>query len=368
MTIKYKKRTKNKKSKTNTNSKKFKKNIKSKTNTRNLFISTPATPATIHVSYPYYRNNYKLNVSRIKKLIKYLPRQLYISKLPPQGYKTYNNFKPFINNEYRNPSYYMIKTKWNETLELNNLTDYFTEDCRVRCVFKDNLSPLEYWKKNYNKLISGVIKSGHPANNYWLREEIYKNTKLCSNFRIALCLEILNIFKPKKWLDISAGWGDRLLSALLHNDVEYYCGVDPNPCLHPYYQEIIKTFGDKNKECLLIQNGFVEAKLPDIEFDLVFSSPPFFDLEIYSKANNNSVTKYSNEQSWFNGFLMPSLYKAYEKLRNNGYLILYMGESKGTKYIPQMCKLLDQNMRNAGMIYYSDTFKIREFYCWQKTQ
>ena len=150
---------------------------------------------------------------------------------------------------------------------------------------------------------------------------MYIHNKPCNNFRISVCLEVLKLFKPKKWLDISAGWGDRLMSALLYQPLEVYCGVDPNPCLHPYYQEMIKTLDPNGKkECILIKDGFETAVLPNIKFDLVFSSPPFFDLEIYSTASANSLVKYKGEDGWFNGFLMPSIYKAivvYERFEND---------------------------------------------------
>jgi len=44
-----------------------------------------------------------------------------------------------------------------------------------------------------------------------------------------------------------------------------------------------------------------------------------------------------------------------------------MGESQGTDYIPEMIKITNGmvNVRNAGMFYYTDGDKLREFYCWQ---
>ena len=34
-------------------------------------------------------------------------------------------------------------------------------------------------------------------------------------FKITFILTILNHFKPKRWLDLSAGWGDRLIGACI---------------------------------------------------------------------------------------------------------------------------------------------------------
>lgn len=322
-------------------------------------------------TYPLYKNAYKLNLSRITNIIKKMKSQMYIYSKPPTTYKSYpaTRFKTLELKAIN--EYYIIKSSWDDNLELNSLTDYFTEPCRIQCTFKKRLSPLEYWNKNRKSILDTLKKKHQQLTNHNLREEMYIRNKPCNNFRISVCLEVLKLFKPKKWLDISAGWGDRLLSALLYSQLNtqftLYCGVDPNPCLHPYYQEMIKTFNTiGKKEYILIKDGFETASLPDTKFDLVFSSPPFFDLEIYSTSNANSLVKYKGEDGWFNGFLMPSLYKSEEYLEQGGHLVLYMGESQGTKYIPKMIELMDARMKNIGMFYYTDGAKIREFFCWQK--
>jgi len=332
--------------------------------------------------YPFYKNSYKFNLSRIQNLInnlinnhktqlsitpnipnQYIPNQYKHKQTKQKHHKQIQKLYTF-NNTHK---YYIIKSSWNDNLELNSLTDYFTEPCRIQCTFKKQLSPLEYWNKNYKTILASLKKKHLPENNYNIREEMYIHNKPCNNFRISVCLEVLKLFKPKKWLDISAGWGDRLATALLYKPLEVYCGVDPNPCLHPYYQEMIAKLDPMSKkECILIKDGFETAALPNIKFDLVFSSPPFFDLEVYSNASANSLVKYKGEDGWFNGFLMPSIYKAIEYLTEDGYLVLYMGESQGTKYIPKMIELVNARMKNSGMFYYTDGAKLREFYCWQK--
>jgi hypothetical protein len=225
--------------------------------------------------------------------------QMYIYSKPPTTYKGYPAAR-FKTLELKTiEQYYIIKSSWDDNLELNSLTDYFSEPCRIQCTFKNRLSPLEYWNKNRKSILDTLKKKHQQITNHNLREEMYIRNKPCNNFRISVCLEVLKLFKPKKWLDISAGWGDRLLSALLYSQLntqfKLYCGVDPNPCLHPYYQEMIKTFNPvSKKEYILIKDGFETASLPDTKFDLVFSSPPFFDLEIYSTSNANSLVKYNS--------------------------------------------------------------------------
>ena len=62
---------------------------------------------------------------------------------------------------------------------------------------------------------------------------------------------------------------------------------------------MIDTFANcKDKQnYILIENGFETATLPNTKFDLVFLSPPFFDLEKYSNYDNDSLTKYKTEKN-----------------------------------------------------------------------
>lgn len=112
------------------------------------------------------------------------------------------------------------------------MTDYFTEECRIHCNFKKFDSPFEAWNKNKKELLeqtNDILE---------LRDLMFSRFKMCNNFRITVALTILEIFSPKKWLDISAGWGDRLLAAIGYG-VDRYFSADPNPCLTDKYKEII---------------------------------------------------------------------------------------------------------------------------------
>ena len=318
--------------------------------------------------FPWYANEYKFNLSRIQDIVSRRNSQLKIYPKPPTSdYPSYHQkFLPFN----KSGSYYIIKSPWESNIELNYLTDYFTEKCRMKCQFGKSQSALEYWKKNYQIIQHRLRKGNKAINNYNVREEIYDMNRLlfCNNFRVSLCLDVLEIFKPKKWLDISAGWGDRLISALLSPHIEVYCGVDPNSCLHPGYKSIIKHLNPaRNKQCFLIQDGFETSTLPDIKFDLVFSSPPYFNLEVYSNSQADSITQYTNVDAWFNGFLMPSIKKSLAYLVSGGFIVLYIAEAHDeVKYIPRMIEETNKLATNSGRFYYTDGKRIREFYCWRK--
>jgi 16S rRNA G966 N2-methylase RsmD len=296
-----------------------------------------------NIKYPFYNYFYKLDVENIIKIVK--------------NFKINITNKKIDNAEKYKNKYFIIIDNFTDNYELNTLTDYFTETVRVKCKFGKYMSPLEYWNKNKNKLIN---KS---KDLYALRELIFQQTKLCNNFRISVVLTILKKFKCKKYLDISAGWGDRLIGAILHK-CKIYCAVDPNEELHKYYHEIINTFVKKSKQknFILINDGFETAQIPDIKFDLVFSSPPFFLLEKYSNNKNDSTIKYNDEKNWCDKFLLVSLYKAINHLEKNGHLILYIHYSK---CIQEIFDKINKIMKYEGMIYFYEN-KLRGMHVWQK--
>lgn len=311
-------------------------------------------PANDIPEYPLYRNSYVLTREKFKELVK--------------------NFEPVIRNEvpekmakrfhprkYEN-KYVLIEENWKKNEELNSVTDYFTEECRIKCTFGKHESPYTFWLKNQH-LFKNVTNPNQ------IRSIMYRNTKLCNNFRISVALTILDFFNAKKWLDISAGWGDRLVAAIGH-DVDLYCGVDPNECLHPHYQQIIKTLADPSKQSnyILIRDGFETADLPNTNFDLVFSSPPFFDLEVYSQSAADSLVRYSTADAWYHKFLIVSLKKAASYLEKGGHMVLYMAEGIQTNYIKNMIREISLIMKYKGIIYYYYPNKNipRPLYVWQK--
>jgi 16S rRNA G966 N2-methylase RsmD len=303
------------------------------------------------LDYPYYNLSYKLDKKHIKDIVKYF--EPIILDKPINGFhlEKFNNF------------YFIIKDLWDKNSELNYLTDYFSEEARVKCVFGNYLSPYNYWKKNKEYVIYEAIKKYKKLNIFNMKEIIFDKTKLCNNFRISVSLVILKYFKAKRWLDISAGWGDRLLSGLLYG-IKRYVSADPNKDLQPHYKKMIETFSTKSKfnNFKIYKDGFENIDLGNELFDIVFSSPPFFTLEKYSNYNENSITKYGNEQLWCEKFLLVTLVKCYNNLKKNGHIILYMG---GSKYVMEQMHRLDKVAKYCGTIYFYDN-KPRGMFVWKK--
>jgi len=264
--------------------------------------------------YPLYKNYYEFDKNKIINLSK--------QSLKNKNIKTYDN-KPNEIKKYlykyklENKNIFVILyDKWEDNLELNKLTDYFTQEERIKCNFKNNISPLNYYinnNLNYNP------KDLEEYNKF--ENEMFNKCKFCNNFRISVCLNILDMFKPKKWLDISAGWGDRLLSALIYSninkDFKLYQAADPNPDLHKKYNQMIKSFNKTKRNFKIIQDGFEYIDIKDNDFDICLTSPPFFDMEEYSNDKHDSLTQYNTFEKWYNNFLLVSVKKSIEHIKQD---------------------------------------------------
>ena len=260
-------------------------------------------------------------------------------------------------------SIFIIVDKWEDNEYLNSLTDYFSEKVRVKCRFGQSKSPIDLWNEDKKKWVMKTFYKYHNVNLKSLRETLYFSMKFCNNFRISVLLAILKTFKPKSWLDISCGSGDLLLSALLYG-IKTYVSADPNKDLYPCYQEMIDTFATptQKKNFYIYQCGFENIDLKNQMFDIVLSSPPFFKMELYSTYENNSVTKYSEQQAWIKHFLLPSLQKCCDHLKEGGYMILYL---YGIDWYDGIMQFLTDKMKFLGIITFYDT-KRRGFHLFQK--
>jgi len=137
---------------------------------------------------------------------------------------------------------------------------------------------------------------------------------------IAVC-GVYKKFKPKRILDTSAGWGDRLIGAMVMN-IDYI-GIDQNKELITPYKRMIKDFEDKTtSEVLMIFKKSQDvdySKLP--KYDLIFTSPPYFDLEKYE-----GMEIFKNKEEFIEKYWQPTIEKAYKYLENGGHVALNMPE------------------------------------------
>jgi len=246
------------------------------------------------------------------------------------------------------------------------LSDMFSERCRLRCrTFDRDQSPEELYHANPQRF-ADYAKSHYgsdtPKNR---REAIYKLTRECTAHKPTHIIALMRRFGAKRIFDFTAGWGDRLIGAMA-GGAEEYLGVDLNPCLVQPHREIVEFFAPTKTDKFRV----VESAIEDFDvtalaghFDLVFTSPPYFDLELYEtqlSANNELVNikpTTQSEQAWVDSFLTPALSKSWSVLCDQGVLAININQkSRNESYIDSMLRIVDEfeHARYLGVIAYSN--------------
>lgn len=66
-----------------------------------------------------------------------------------------------------------------------------------------------------------------------------------------------------------------------------------------------------NKDVEIHKTGSEIFELEKESIDFCFTSPPYFNLELYSEEITQSHIKYSNTREWVNGFLKKTFQNVY---------------------------------------------------------
>lgn len=244
--------------------------------------------------------------------------------------------------------------------EIDLICDLFQEPARMRaCRYDEKMSPADAWKnaERSRELFDKLILSRLDINTRNLREYLYKTTKECTQFKPTLAKYVMEKYgsgengSKTRVLDISAGWGDRLIGAIAAN-VQKYSAFDPNVSLRQGHNEIIATLGDGNKERFHIEYVPFEEGVIKGTYNLVFTSPPFFDLEKYvpddsPERANQSISRYPSRDEWFGGFLFVALKKAWDVLDEGGAMVLHISDANNIHIVEAMNMFIQTRLQFA---------------------
>lgn len=234
--------------------------------------------------------------------------------------------------------------------KVNKFVDCFSEEARMKAYRKDCLSPYDFYQKNYQNVVdkAAELEMEDPENmpfRHYLREAIYKMVPECTTFKISVTKALFKYLGSKVVLDPSAGWGDRLLGAAAAG-VEAYHGVDPNPNLRTAYDDMlnfIQRHGRGENYCV-ITDDFLQVNFEPESYDTVFTSPPYFDYEIYSDDSNQSINQRSTLELWLKEFLYPYIRKAWNALAIGGYFTIYISDTRSGKYVMNMFNFINKTL------------------------
>lgn len=214
-----------------------------------------------------------------------------------------------------------LKKVTNETRIGNKFVDYFTFRQRLETIgvkgfsYFDFIKDTEYHKKKYIKNLLDYQKGDDKE------VALYRIFKLHAGsiglFKPLTAMEIYKRFKPTSILDFTMGWGGRLVGACAL-DIPNYTGIDTNKSLKEPYKKmtkLLKQLGTNTKIKLMFKDA-LKVDYSKLNYDLVLTSPPYRNLEIYEGM------KTKTDEEWNTEFYIPLFTKTYRHLKKGGYYIL----------------------------------------------
>lgn len=127
--------------------------------------------------------------------------------------------------------------------------------------------------------------------------------------------------------DFSMGFGQRLLGSMACKNNLTYIGVDPWNKTVPSLKKIAK-FINKYDKCQLYRIGAEKFCPDDLHntIDLAFSSPPYYDIEIYDKHKSQANFNKTYDQ-FINEWWLKVTQNIYKLLKIGGRLALNMKQN-----------------------------------------
>jgi len=211
----------------------------------------------------------------------------------------------------------------------NNIVDFFTFKQRLETKGKYNTSFFEFLenieefkeKKYIQTMLTyyeTVKNKNKTKNEFIVYKEVYNICISAINIMRPLnCMEIYTKYNAKKILNFCAGWGGSTVAASALG-LESHYGIDVNSALSEPYKNLIDYLATKSSTKNYIHIG--DALLVDyskIEYDTVFSSPPYYFIEKYE---NNPI--YASKKEMNEKFYKPLFSKTYDGLQTGGHYII----------------------------------------------
>lgn len=149
-----------------------------------------------------------------------------------------------------------------------------------------------------------------------LKRGIYFCGNLCKSTMYRPQMAKMVTLGSESVLDPCAGWGGRMLGAVANGCK--YIAFEPNTETYNGLSRLVEFLSITENVVLfnddaLTMNDYIHSKV-----DCVITSPPYFDLEVYSHESTQSIIDRPTYQQWNQQFLTPLIHTCADKLRESG--------------------------------------------------
>lgn len=171
---------------------------------------------------------------------------------------------------------------------------------------------------------------------------------VATNFKAMNAKALYERYCPEEGIiyDFACGFGGRMIGALSSSNNYKYMGVEP--CTETFNN--LNLLGQAIEKATNRDNIFKIYKMGSEDFlvrepfvDFAFSSPPYFNLEQYSKEETQCYNKFNNLEDWFEGYVRPTIKNIYDLLKEDRYYAVNISDfkmgSKEVKYVDRWIEI-----------------------------
>ena len=245
--------------------------------------------------------------------------------------KKYDEVIPQIIDEFLNSGFYETEKYFQKEIDINKEYKSLMKDT----VDIDKISAQKTSKSN--AIIRKYMPHLHEVEDYngnnilklWTEEKLKKafksldkpnrtvNSQL-SEIKRAIKFNPVTIYSPimtksivkeldcKTVFDPCIGWGGRMIGTTCLGDDYHYTGCEPFSKTFLGLEKMANDLTITNQ--VKLYHSPVEdilSQLEDQRFDMCLTSPPYYDLEVYSHEDSQSIKQYPSYDEWLNEFIKP---------------------------------------------------------------
>ena len=186
-------------------------------------------------------------------------------------------------------------------------------------------------KKWFINLYNSAIKLDENAHFINILKSIY--TLYFGSINVFLpsyCIDFFKKIKPTVVLDFTMGWGGRMIGCCKSN-VKKYIGIDNNINLREPYDDmcrILKLHYDTEIE--LYFEDCLKIDYSKLDYDCVFTSPPYYNIELYS------YTEKKSKDEWIKQFYIPIISDTFLHMKNGGYYCINVNQKMYNDFLNEL--------------------------------
>lgn len=167
-----------------------------------------------------------------------------------------------------------------------------------------------------------------------------------TKYRTVTAKSIVKFYDAKRVLDPCIGWGGRMLGALAAE--AEYIGCEPDPKTVAGLRGILEDLPTDISSRATIIGEPAEVGLESVKgvFDMVLTSPPYFNLEVYT-GGDQSVGRYASWETWVEKWLKPIILRGLSLLKQGGVSCWSVKNFKTDKAYP-LADVVKEIHKKAG--------------------